>query len=410
MRTMMKKSGAIAALTGALLVMALLVTGCQEPPLVVTGSEDPLVPIIGLDPVAGDVERGIVRLTLGNADARTIMPTHPVIKRYDLAFTSGTTTVRSILAADINATTGAATIDVSLAPGTYTLIVTGYAEYTDETDNIPVATASTAAGGGISPTSITIVSGPASGNPTITVEAKPLTTGNGTVSFTTDLTNFTATGATGTITLKTLGGTPLTTAQLGGVPNGPALIAGSATNAFSRTVAAGYYFVDVFGTTSSSGNFEFRDAVHVYPGMDSPATFTFTNRNLIFVAPGSATGGLTYLHPTDNNFGLMHQGDGTPDYGTGADDDPFRLTIGTSSTQYVQLTLPQTSVDVLDDSEYTWYLGFSGSGAILEQNTGFTVNTNAAPFNTPGTDRFITLYGLKGGLPYTVVIYISIES
>jgi hypothetical protein len=371
---MMKKSGAVAALTAALLAMAVLVTtGCLVP----------------------DTEKeGNVRIIIGEySDAKTIMPETPTFGGgYDIAFVDSTLTPLAV-----NHIAGSTITSISMAPGVYTLTVTGYASYTNATTNVPVARATTTAGGGITTdqagdtggTSVTITTG----TTIIAVALSPIITGAGTLSW-----NITPTGFTpsaGTIFISnysdrsSVGSESLLTPS-GSLPSLP----------------SGDYWVNFTIGNIASGTFTHSgEVVRIYQGMTSPFVFP-VSADFLYLAPGngSATGSITYInHPIDTGFTIAATSipaqDGDCD---GSLDNPIVLSrSGTPNSVAIQL------VNASDfTGGYKWYIDAVHQASADDGD--LTVSTANAPFNTLGK-RQITLEALIGAIPYTMSVFVEIE-
>jgi hypothetical protein len=387
---MMKKSGAIAALTVALLAMAVQVTqSCQLPE---TDSES---------------KTGNVRLIFGDntdegTDARTILPKDPTFVKYELDF------VHSVNGAIATKTITSATIAaITLVPGNYTLTVTGYKDDPDDPGNneLPVAVATTATNGGISAGTNDLGGGTGfkvdiNATTTLVVQLKPFTlgTGTGTLSWDIDLSTITtANNAQLTIRNRAAGGTP-------------GAIVGSAEDLLvdeigDRSLASGQYYVYVNITTSpNSGSIIFYDVVHIYQNLESELAREFTTAHL-YATDGSAAGGITYISPPEGPFDLGI--DSIPPQATavdGSEDHPIVISLGADTSFPSSVSLSLADAATLFTGGYTWT---SYGSPLGPANTSLTVSIANDPFKTAGP-RPITLEAKTATQSYTMVINVSV--
>jgi hypothetical protein len=390
---MMKKSGVVAALTVAVLVMALLVTiGCQEPPL--TGGPEAVA--IGANP-----EKGVVRLNFGNnTGKRTVMPADPGFVRIELVFTdSSSATFPDVITG--SPITMPATISpaIELDPGTYTMTVTAYSAWTDATTNTPVAFATTATGGGITSdkdigggTGFTII---ADQTTDIDVELKPrpavAASGNGTLSWAINIGGISKTILAASMTIRDYA------APSAAVGQPISIQAGNS----SRVIPSGYYWLDFSITSDDNKKIIARDLAHIYYNMTSPLSITFTDADFYPAIP-SQGGEIKYLHPQDQEFTILPESGASanPVDGDGTAGDRLKLSL---SDNIYPRDMILTLVNASDFSSYSWQYGAN----ILESTAVFGVDIADTYFDEEG-DCMVTLVGEKGGAPYTLRIYFHI--
>jgi hypothetical protein len=352
---MMKKSGAVAALTAALLAMAVLVTtGCLIP-----------------EPETGG---GKVRIIFGEyTDAKTVIPNAPTFLSYTLNF-AGQETVNETVNAP--ATTFA---DIELAAGTYTLTVLG------NTTGGTVAKATTDVNGGITtsrdlPTAGTGFTVVPDDFTVITVVLKPSTDGTGTFTW-----NVTTTGFTGTVVVSLVGGG-----------------AGGGANGSSITVTPGYYPILVNIDGGVNGDLIFGDYAHIYQNSTSTFTKNFELKHLVppppVPNPGEGRGGITYTHPVDNATGATVAAVPTLPAGS--------ILIG----GVVVLSLSGKTVGS-DIYPTTVTLTPSGTGTALYYGDDLVTVADVAdyPFNGIG-ERELTLWYTLNGVTHTTPYIIQVEN
>jgi hypothetical protein len=365
MRTM-KKSGALAALAVALLVVAVLVTqSCRIPvtgPGIGSGTE--IGTGIGTETAKNT---GSIRLNFGvKKGARTVMPDELFIgdfKSFTLTFSpSG----------------GGSDIEVEVGPGgdyedftdpivlpedTYELLVVAY---TTDDWTLPVAMAETGLTGGICTDALLSDSGTlveeidiVDGAPVdIYVTLKPYgLVGNGIFAW--KITDELDCEYEATIRISNY------PAGSAGVQTGtidPANLAGSFGGPSQTVLASGYKWIDLTLTQPETGSkFVLRDIAHIYQNMTS--TFEYTFLDGIIIAPTPPTTGeggfeFEYVHPegftvtfsvgTPTPAGKIISGDGL---------DPtsaIQLSPSGAGTLPSGLTITMNTAGVTD---YTWWSG-----------------------------------------------------
>jgi hypothetical protein len=411
---MMKKSGAIAALTVALLAMAVLVTqSCQLPE---TDSES---------------KTGNVRIIIGD-NARTILPTAPTFVSYELAFVNSTVPLSSqtiYITSGIAANGSASIPSVDLGPGTYTLTVIGFVDDPDDPGNntLPVAIATTAA----TPGGITVAP-PANATPpggftiaandiiTLTVGTKPYALGTagevGTFSHVINLSGIIGTPTpepdygirTGsTMLLRTYGASPSTAYTIN-------LVTGPLTD-MDDTIPTGIYYADFYIDTVAKGFIQYRDLVYIYRNMTSTLTRTFTRAELYLASLGN----ITYTHPGDFANGvifsalfLSNNGPGGTASGGGTNLNPFILSrADTANAPNTLIITPDfDAVDANNDKylnnvTYTWSYGATPVGLA---DTALEVDANDPYFNEDGS-RSISLDISSDEGPFIVHVWIRVN-
>jgi hypothetical protein len=397
---MMKKSGAIAALTVALLAMAVLVTqSCQVPE------------------ADSESKTGNVRLNFSySGSGRTLMPDAPTFSRYVLEFTHG---VDGALPAK-TLVVGIDDIDpfdtISLVPGDYTLTVTGYEGAGTAT---PVAVATTAATPGgitVNPIGNRITGGFSIGSTqeiTLTVELAPFTMGVtthlGTFSWDIDLDNVSGVINTAIMQVRTYPALAFIT--------GAEAVEMNDANDTERTgsfdmLPSGVYAVD-FNIVTSNGNIQFRDLVHIYRNLTSPLVRGFSDDNLYAVTPGDVVGDITYIHATDATFDIAIAS--TPNQALNAGltaGNPITLSRGANAAY------PSTVVISLDNAgageffaSYGWFRDSTALTAGVGVGGALTVSLTNSPFNVLINDLEITLIGTRASgspLYYSLPLHIKI--
>jgi hypothetical protein len=364
MRTVMKKSGVVAALTAVLLVMAVLVTtGCWEPE---TGAYTKPIVVGQVGP-----DMGTIRLVFGDdTGARTVIPNAPTFTKYVLTFAGA-----QALSQDVTPT-GANTpfTDIELAAGNYTLTVTGLI-----TGDLVVASASTADGGVTSDNPLTPATNgfivDSNSDTMLTVVLKPTQDEDGSFSW-----NVTTSGFTGTVVVS-VGASLAGGGAVGGTPT-------------PVPVASGYYPILVNIDAGALGTLVFGDYVHIYDYRTSTFTKTFTLANLVppppVPDPGSAKGGITFIQAEDDaSVGLSVVATAPTN---AADILTFSLTGYDDGT-----TIHPTAATVVPSAGAAYY-----GDTLLS-----VINVNTYPFNGVG-DREVTIRYVKDGITHTAHVVITV--
>jgi hypothetical protein len=353
---MMKKSGAVAALTAALLAMAVLVTtGCLVP-----------------EPEAGG---GKVRIIIGDSDARTVIPGAPTFTSYVLTFAGAQVATKTVIPTDTTGATPAPFADIELAAGNYTLTVVG-----NIAGDLQVAKATTATGGGITTTrdlptagtGFTVVS---DGFTVITVVLKP------------------SIEETGTFTWTVTADFPATIVVSVG-----ASVAGGGANGTDPDVPSGYYPIKVNVDAGALGDLIFGDYVHIYDNSTSTFTKNFELKHLVPPSPdpnpGEGRGGISYTHPADDPSGANVAIAAT-------------APAGAASQRTLSLT-GKTVGGTIYPTAITLSIEGTATGLYYGDTLVTTANVNTSPFNSEG-ERELTLWYELDGVTYTEPFIITIE-
>jgi hypothetical protein len=436
MRTMTKKSGVIAALTAALVLMTVLViancripdTGSVIDTIIGAGSD------IDIEPGTETAKNtGYVRLNFGNKKvARTIVPEAPELADflgYEVTFTPITTGTYKQVTVGTGGDIAVITANITLDEGDYEVEVVAFL---DAARAKPVAVATTglaANGGGICTDKLISLGGVPveeipitdGGVTQIYVTLKPygVTTGNGIFSWKiTDKFTYEWDSATLTVTDWPTAN-PLTTQTINITPDDN-LIGSFGDD--DPLLASGYKRVVLTLTGTEGDKFTLREVAHIYRSLTSIFEYEFVDGLVIAPPPppGTGTGRITieYDHGEGINFSFDVDVSGTTSNliasgDIGSATNPVRLSRSdTTFPNQVTLTLSisGTTLDSYkwiladdDDPEEDIDLGSPTAPFILNAYT----NANFSANKVYG----ILLEGVKDGAPYSlddVAIYIKV--
>jgi hypothetical protein len=289
---------------------------------------------------------------------------------------------------------------ISLAPGDYTLVVTG------STAVGPAATASSADGGVVSTDRPVTVGVPAAGFTILTAQATTLA-----INLSHILLPSTAVGQLNWTNVTFSGFTPnsavITPGEyVSGDTEAEANLLGTGKTA---NYPSGYYWLDFYITTSGGGVIDYSDIVHIYPGMQSiiPALQFIADEVYIVIPPGSAAGGITYTEFTPpgevpitfgaaltaNSVNNLNDGDGTKG-------NPYILSLAVLGGYPLELTFTATTVGLTN-------LVWRSRGTEVSTGNTWTLATGATNFAAPALIS-ITVAGNASGVPFSSTFYIRI--
>jgi hypothetical protein len=372
MKTKMNKCGYV-IVTAALLAMVVLVTSCLEGPLGYT-------PPAGMGSVQLNFNQAIQRETILPDGATTIDVFTGGIRLQFTAVSGG-----AVSSGNVDRTVATRNDPVNLAPGIYSLIVTGYvgASYTQA-----AATFSTGPGG-----NITVIEG-VNAPYLVTLTAYDPSAGTESGKFSWSITNSVTglTSATMTVTTLAGGATAIVGYDL--------LATGALVN--SESLLEGYYYVD-FTLITGAATRTFRQVLHVYRYFDSVFVYEFTNDH-IGIQMGNFSTSMNFTPPKDN----------PPEWSVDTN-DTVNDTVNGSGTYPSPYIMSLTGDDEPEDIIIT-----ITNGATFTDGIAWFLGSNPTPIGTSASYTFddtdftlagvyqITVRGLIGTKPYAAEIYIKV--
>jgi len=373
MKSMMRKGGVYAAFAAVLLVLAMLVTGCQEVP-----------ESWGYQHQAG---KGAVQLNLGET-TRTIVPGTSIssFTKFDIQFTA----IGSGAVSDSETNIPAANIagPYDLEPGVYDITVIGYI------DTLGAATGTA--------NNVNIYAGQTTPSGTIYMEAYDPATASATDEGTF---KWTISNSVTGLTSAVMNITAISGMGASSIPSVTLFSLTTSDWADFRSIQAGYYYVE-FVLIANGSTRTFQHILHIYKGQTSEFTYTFDNSYFTF-AKTNVT--VDYTKPGDVKPVLQSNNAGTtapvPENGT--------VTLSISNTIYPdEINIEVTNITPYGSNKIEWYLS-TVTGKLTSGLTGsneeiLTVTAGTSPFNTQGLYR-LTVVGIPTtGGPSSTTINISI--